>query len=223
MKRWKFTDFIIGIIFTLLLISLAVVITINFRPLYYLDVKALNIEASSGYSEQEILSNYNALIDYSSPFYQGKLSFPTLPASEYGLQHFAEVKDIFTFFYILGAITLIIGIAIIVYKHRKKDYHYLLVSSICAIVIPSIVAIALAIDFDTSFIIFHKIFFNNDYWIFDPTTDPVINILPDTFFLHCALLIIFLIITGSFLLAIIYLKKRKKFHIKYRKIDNLKI
>jgi len=223
MKRWKITDFIIGIIFTLLLISLAVVITINFRPLYYWDVKALNIETTSGYSKQEILQNYNALIDYSSPFYQGSLSFPSLPASEYGLQHFKEVKDIFTFFYILGAITLVIGIAIIVYKHRKRDYHYLLVSSICAVVIPLFVTLALAIDFDTSFVIFHKIFFNNDYWIFDPATDPVIKILPDTFFLHCALLIILLIITGSIILAIVYFKKRKKFHIKYRKIQNLKI
>ena len=223
MKRLKFTDFIIGFIFTLLLISLAVVITINFRPLYYLDVKVLNIEATSGYSKQEILDNYNALIDYSSPFYQGSLSFPTLPASEHGLQHFKEVKDIFTFFYFLGAITLIMSIAIIMYKHRKKDYHYLLVSSISAIVIPLFVAIALAIDFDTSFIIFHKIFFNNDYWIFDPTTDPVIKILPDTFFLHCALLIIFFVILGSIILAIVYFKKRKKFRIKYRKSENLKI
>lgn len=223
MKRLKFTDFIIGIIFTLLLVSLAVVITINFRPLYYMDIEALNIEATSGYPKQEILNNYNALIDYSSPFHLGSLSFPTLSASESGLQHFKEVKEIFTFFYVLGAITLILGVAIIVYKHRKKDYNYLLVSAITTIVLPIIVAFALAIDFDRSFVIFHKIFFQNDYWIFDPTTDPVIKILPDTFFLHCALLIIFFVILGSIILAIIYFKNREKFHIKYRKSENLKI
>ncbi|NLP34557.1 MAG: TIGR01906 family membrane protein [Clostridiales bacterium] len=223
MKRFKFTDFIIGIIFTLLLISMSVVITINFRPLYYLDVEALNIEATSGYPKQEILDNYNALINYSSPFYKGSLSFPTLSASENGLQHFKEVKDIFTFFYILGAITLVLVVAIILYKRRKKDYHYLLVSSITTIVLPIIVALAIAIDFDTSFVIFHKIFFNNDYWIFDPTTDPVIKILPDTFFMHCALLIIFFVILGSILLATIYFNKRKKIHIKYRKSENLRI
>lgn len=223
MKRFKFTDFIISIIFTLLLISMSVVITINFRPLYYLDVEALNIEATSGYPKQEILDNYNALINYSSPFYKGSLSFPTLSASENGLQHFKEVKDIFTFFYILGAITLVLVVAIILYKRRKKDYHYLLVSSITTIVLPIIVALAIAIDFDTSFVIFHKIFFNNDYWIFDPTTDPVIKILPDTFFMHCALLIIFFVILGSILLATIYFNKRKKIHIKYRKSENLRI
>ena len=223
MKKFKFTDIIIGIVFTLLLISLAVVFTINFRPLYYLDVEILDIVERSGYPKQEILDNYNALIDYSSPFFTGDLNFPTLPASENGLQHFREVKDIFTFFYILGAVTLVISICIAFHKHKKKDYQYLIVSSITAITLPILVGLALAIDFDTSFVIFHKIFFNNDYWIFDSVTDPVIKILPYTFFLHCALLIILLVILGSILLAILYYHRRKYFSIRYRKNKGLNL
>ncbi|HHU71413.1 MAG TPA: TIGR01906 family membrane protein [Clostridiales bacterium] len=223
MKKLKVTDFLIGFIFTLLLISFAVVITINFRPLYYLDMDFLNISASSGYPREEIKANYDALIDYSSPFFTGELSFPTLPASDNGLQHFREVKNIFNFFYILFAITFAISVIIIQYKRNRKDHSYLLASSITAIVLPSLVAIALAIDFDKAFVVFHKIFFNNDYWLFDPVTDPVIRILPATFFLHCALLIILLIILGSIILALIYNHIRKNFHIKYRKIENLKI
>jgi integral membrane protein (TIGR01906 family) len=41
--------------------------------------------------------------------------------------------------------------------------------------------------------------FRNDYWIFDEATDPVIMILPDAFFLHCAVMIILLILIGSLL------------------------
>lgn len=223
MKKLKVTDFLIGCIFTLLLISFAVVITINFRPLYYLDIDFLNIPESSGYPREEIKANYDALIDYSSPFFTGQLSFPTLAASDNGLQHFKEVKNIFNFFYILAAITLVISVIIIQYKRMRKDHSYLLASSITAIVLPSLVAIALAIDFDTAFVVFHKIFFNNDYWLFDPITDPIINILPASFFLHCALLIIFIIILGSILLALTHNHIRKNFHIKYRKIENLKI
>lgn len=223
MRKLKFTDFLIGCIFTLLLISFAVVITINFRPLYYLDIDFLNIPESSGYPREEIKANYDALIDYSSPFFSGELSFPTLAASDNGLQHFKEVKNIFNFFYISTAITLVISVIIIQYKRKRKDHSYLLASSITAIVLPSIVAIALAIDFDTAFVVFHKIFFNNDYWLFDPITDPIINILPASFFLHCALLIIFITILGSILLAITHNHIRKNFHIKYRKIENLKI
>ncbi len=223
MKKFKFTDLIIGIIFALLLISLGVVFTINFRPLYYLDIEILDIVERSGYPKQEILDNYNALIDYSSPFFTGELNFPTLPASENGLQHFREVKDIFTFFYILGAVTLVICIFVAFHKHRKKDYQYLIVSSITAIALPIFVGLALVIDFDTAFVVFHKLFFNNDYWIFDSITDPVIKILPDTFFLHCALLIILFVILGSILLAILYYHRRKYFKIRYRKNKGLNL
>jgi integral membrane protein (TIGR01906 family) len=222
MKRFKITDLGIGLVFTLLFISLSVMITINFRPLYYYDVKALDIVKDSGYPKEEILKNYNALIDYSSPFFRGDLKFPTLPASEAGLIHFAEVKNIFTFFYVLGAVTLIAGIFIIIYKHKRKDFSYLLSSSILSIVLPLIIGLFLATNFDRTFVIFHKLFFRNNYWLFDPDTDPVIKILPDTFFMHCALMIILLVFLGSMISLIIYIVKRRHFNIRYRKSNNLR-
>jgi integral membrane protein (TIGR01906 family) len=222
MKRFKITDLLIGIIFTLLFISIAVVITINFRPLYYMDINRLNIEADSGIPKNVIIENYDALIDYSSPFFKDDLVFPTLTASESGLQHFTEVKNIFTSLYFLGAITLILGIIIIIYKSKKNDYSYLLVSSITAIVLPLLLGFYLFLDFDRAFVIFHKIFFKNDYWLFDPSTDPVITILPDTYFLHCALLIILLVLLFSIIFIAVYLWKKRHLSIKYRKNKGLK-
>lgn len=215
LKQLKLTDILIGIVFTLFFISIALIITINFRPLYYLDIKLLDIEEVSGFTRKVIIDNYNALIDYSSPFFKGTLSFPTLPASTEGIQHFKEVKDIFTSFYILAAVTLALIIPISLYKYKTRNYSFLLVSSVTMIIMPLIIGIVLFIDFDTTFIVFHKLFFNNDYWLFDPSTDPVINILPDTFFLHCALLIILLIIIGSIMLLLTY-----KFITKRTKLNN---
>ncbi|NLO10171.1 MAG: TIGR01906 family membrane protein [Clostridiales bacterium] len=222
-KRFKITDLLIGSVFTVLFLSLGLIFTINFRPLYYLDVKLLHIPETSGYSKEEIIENYDALIDYSSPFHKGSLSFPSLDASPSGIQHFEEVKDIFVAFYWLGAFSIIAAIGIIIYKSRNRDISYLLVSSITAIILPLIVGLLLAIDFDTSFLIFHKIFFNNDYWIFDPITDPVITILPSTFFLHCAFLIIAFIIISSMILFLIYLYLKKRSGIKFRKNRGIKI
>ncbi len=222
-KRIKFTDFLIGIIFTLLFISVAVIITINFRPLYYLDVKLLNIEASSGYPKEEILDNYNTLIDYSSPFYSGSLQFPTLEASEAGLQHFKEVKDIFTAFYILAAVSLAAAAAIIVYKYKKRDISYMQVSSLTAILLPTLLGALIMLNFDKAFVVFHQLFFDNDLWLFDPATDPVIKILPDTFFLHCALLIILLVILGSIILFVAYHFLKKRSGIRYRKLPDIKV
>jgi integral membrane protein (TIGR01906 family) len=188
-----------------------------------MDVKLLNIAENTGYPKDDIIKNYNALIDYSSPFYKGELSFPTLDASPSGLQHFKEVKDIFIFFYGLCAVSIIFLVPIIIIKYRKRDISYLLISSITAIVLPLIVGLFLAIDFDKSFIVFHKLFFNNDYWIFDPITDPIINILPATFFLHCAISIILFVILASLVLYLIYLYLKRRSGIRYRKSNGIKI
>ena len=77
-KSFKVSDFIISIIFTLLIISLGVIFTVNFRPLYYFDLGFLNISERSGYDVDLIKRNYDALIDYNSPFYKGELDFPDL-------------------------------------------------------------------------------------------------------------------------------------------------
>ena len=53
-------------------------------------------------------------------------------------------------------------------------------------------------------------FANNDYWLFDPATDPVINILPDLYFLHCAVMILVLMILGSILCAWAYRAEKRK-------------
>lgn len=197
MRRFKFTDILIGIVFTLLFISIGVIAAVNFRFIYYLDVSFLKIAETSGYDRQVIIENYDALIDYNSPFFSGGLEFPTLPASASGLQHFSEVKNIFVSFYYIGLASLIAAIIIILYKKRKRDRSYLLVSSITVLVIPAIAAIGCAINFDAAFVVFHKIFFRNDYWLFDPATDPVITILPDTFFLHELIVIILFVVLGS--------------------------
>ncbi len=77
--------------------------------------------------------------------------------------------------------------------------------------LPLLLALACAISWEATFVTFHKLFFNNDYWIFDSSTDPIITVLPDGFFLHCAIAIFVLVAaTSSFILAGCYaiLKKR---------------
>jgi len=48
---------------------------------------------------------------------------------------------------------------------------------------------AIAIDFDRAFVIFHLIFFNNDYWILDPRVDLLINMVPQVFFIEISMMI----------------------------------
>lgn len=62
-------------------------------------------------------------------------------------------------------------------------------------------ALLISTDFTKYFIIFHKIFFDNDLWILDPATDLLINIVPEPFFVDTAARIAF---TFSFLVLALF-------------------
>lgn len=203
-------NILLALTLVLFIISAAVVVTLNFRPLYYWDIVLLHIAESSGYAREEIVQNYDVLIEYNSIFGPKELHFPTLAMSETGRIHFEEVKDVFVFFEITAIVTGILSLAGILYRHFRKNAGYLLLAGILTVGIPAVLAIFIALNWDTVFVLFHKIVFNNDYWIFDAATDPVITILPDTFFMHCALLILALVVLGSVICLLLYKHSKKK-------------
>lgn len=202
---------ITGLIFCIFIISFSIILTLNFRPLYYADIKNLNISETSGLSEEEIRLNYDALIDYNSiPFNRATLSFPTLEMSETGLIHFEEVKAIFDIIFAVGLFTLIYSFWAAYFSRKSHCWHWLFFGGLFSFILPVVLGILVAVNWQNVFVTFHQLFFDNDYWIFDPATDPVITILPDQFFMHCAILILALIVAMGFLSLFIYSKLRKK-------------
>lgn len=201
---------LLALVLTLFVISASVIGVLAFRPLYYHDMKALDIERLSGIPEVEIRENYDALISYNMRWEKGMLEFPTLPQSREGQIHFAEVKDIFDLFKYLAVGTGVLGAAGIFLCGRKREFLYLKYASVLSVVLPAAVGALVAANWDNAFVLFHKIAFDNDYWLFDPATDPVIMMLPDTFFLHCALLILGGIVLGSLVCGVGYRLCRQK-------------
>lgn len=206
---FKWTDIPTGICFLITLIAIGLAFAVNFRPLYYLNISWLELPESTGLNAVVIKENYNALIDYCSPFFRGDLVFPSLRASASGLSHFAEVKQIFTAIYIAGLVSLIFCIVSFTIKRRNNEYKYLLVSGIVAIVIPVILVILSLINFNALFKVFHMVVFNNDSWLFNPATDPIIDLLPETFFMECALIIAAVVIIGAVVVIIGYFVRKR--------------
>lgn len=200
----------LALILTLTIISVSVVFTLAFRPLYYLDISALNIPEESGYSEEEIRENYDVLVDYNMSFGGGRLEFPSLAMSEPGRIHFEEVRAIFNLFKYMAMAGAVLSIAGIVFCIRRREYRYLKLTSILAVALPAVLGILVALNWDWAFVTFHHLAFNNDYWIFDPATDPVITILPDTFFMHCALMILGCVVMGSLICGLLYRREKLK-------------
>lgn len=194
----------LALLYMLFIISASVTFVLNFRPLYYFDMQHLHIPEVSGYSASEIRQNYDALIDYNSVFNSDDLVFPTLPMSENGHTHFVEVKRIFVFVQCLAAATFFLCAALTVPCIKKLDFRFLKYAGILTFAVPAVLGVLIAANWDAAFVAFHHLFFNNDYWIFSAATDPVITILPDTFFLHAAILILGCVVAGSLLCLIVY-------------------
>lgn len=205
------SELYVSIVITLLSISVWTVFVLFFRPIYYSCIPLLHIESTSGFTKDKILENYDALIDYFLPFVKGQLNLPSLPQSEFGIQHFEEVKNIFLGLYVLIPITLILLLVYLYATRKKKDLHYLKTASITIIAAPLLLGAGFLIDFDKTFTIFHKIFFRNDYWIFSPSQDPIIRMLPEEFFMICGIVIIVFQLLMSLLCYILYRRNKKSY------------
>ncbi len=202
---------LLSVLLFLLFLSSSVFLTLAFKPLYYLDIKALDIPKTSGYDEKTIKENYDALIDYNLPLRDGDLSFPSLPMSAHGKQHFEEVKDIFDAFKVLALVCIpLCGVGVF-YFHTAPKKLYLPLTAGLTVVLPLLGGLLIALNWERVFVSFHELFFDNDYWIFDSTYDPVITILPDAFFMHCAVMILSLLVfCGIVCLAIFGFTERKR-------------
>ena len=209
-------NFIAALVIAVLVISASVTFTLFDRAAYTRMLDKTGLPEAIGFSKEEILENYNALIGYNSLFFTGPLVFPTLDMSESGRIHFEEVKEIFSVIQIALIISAAMTAVFCVKLFKKKRIKFLTLGGIISLLIPAAVAgTMLAVGWDRFFVLFHHLFFNNEFWVFDYMTDPVILILPDTWFLKC----LFRIITGIVVSSIILVIFSKTFEniLKFRK------
>ena len=186
------------------IICFSVLFTLSFKGLYYWDINNLSIAQSSGIAEDEIKDDYSVLIEYLTDKNIDKLSLAHFEMSKEGEIHFKDVKDIFMFLRTLMYVLVIYSLLAIVINYIRKQYDFLKYTAMGIIMIPFIILLLVILNFDRAFIVFHKIAFTNDYWIFDPITDPIITILPQRFFYHCFLLIVSIILLIAIVLISIY-------------------
>ncbi len=198
----------VGVLFLIFFISLGLAVAIYFRPFYYMGMDRISEE--TGYSVDVIKENYDALIDYCSPFFTGELDFPSLPESATGISHFVEVKVIFNLFFVLLFATPLLLAGLIYLQHKRGSSSWLLSSPVIMCVLPLLIGLACAIDFNRIFVLFHQIVFNNDDWLFSPVEDPIILFLPERFFLQCALIIVATVLLGCVILLSLYFLHKNK-------------
>ena len=205
-KKYSAVDYILALLCTLTVVCLAVSITVWFRPLYYADIEFLDIPEKSGYSVEVCHNNYDVLIDYNVIGGTSELEFPDMEMSEHGRIHFEEVKRIFIFMQI-EALAGTAVLAAVYFRRKRKGWMHL--TGFVSLAVAAAVLLAVVVDWEWAFETMHGLLFDNDYWIFNPQTDPVIKILPDRFFMHCGIMIIGLTAAFTARLEMLYRRKRK--------------
>lgn len=143
--------------------------------------------------------------------------------NEREIAHMEDVRGLFLGGLMLRRICLAISAVclLILFTKYRSDVRALLPRMLCAgtvlfFLITALLAGIISTDFTKYFIIFHKIFFNNDLWMLDPATDLLINIVPEPFFMDTAarIGITFAVMTALLFLICVFLIRREK---KYRK------
>ena len=151
---------------------------------YSSDIDKLNICETSGFSREEIMQNYNAMLQYLSPFSTAKFYLPTMKYSVSGSYHFSQCKALFNIVYLLGFASAIF--LVILFAKKVVSRLTLRISAIITILIPLLLNCAFSMNTDKAFEVFHLILFEGKSWIFDPKLDEIIKILPVDYFVHCA-------------------------------------
>lgn len=201
----KFFNVLISFCLSVVIIAGAVRFTMGFKSLYYFDVDYLDIPATSGISREDIRLNYDYLIDFNlSKDKDLEFKMPTLKSSTQGKIHFEEVRDIFQNVNKVMTVFCTVSLIGVYFSLKNKNLEILNFTSKTLLVIPLTLSIPIILNFKKSFIIFHKLLFDNNYWIFDPKLDPVIDILPERFFFHAGIMILVLILLASAIIYSIY-------------------
>lgn len=177
----------------LFVLTFAIGITINFTPLYRFNVSYLDIPERVGLPAETIMENYRILLDYLNLPWITELNLPDFPSSESGLFHFYEVKQLFLLNYSVLLGTAAGNFFFIRYIKRQNLFWKVMRPFQFGLFVPFFVLILIMLNFETLFVLFHQVFFNNDAWIFNASTDPIILALPETFFMHCFILAFILI------------------------------
>ena len=200
MKRNILRGIFTGVLVLLTATALALFVLHVWDGLYIWDMRAFGVCEAWNLTEETALRNYNAVMRWLSPFNTAPFDLPDFAFTETGAIHFEEVRVIFRWVYILGAGSLA-ALFVLLRRRQDRSAACLRTAGLTVVAVPAFILALIAADADRAFVLFHKVFFRNDYWIFSYKTDEIIKILPQGFFIHCAVFIAaFWVISAAVLL-----------------------
>ena len=222
-----FNTFVYALSFIVLVVTFSIAIPILWRDFYFFHIDLLNITEATNCSKSDLIMSFNELMDslvFYKPFSEGVFDY-----SISGMNHFLDCRILFTLDLVALPISFIIFLVYIILiklnfikVYRIKGMSILFYASFVPIVVLGALAIFALIDVNSAYAFFHAVLFpGKDNWVFNPYTDPIINALPEQFFLDCGILIfgVMLLILFAVIIFNIVRKVKHGSIIKYSKQD----
>lgn len=206
-----------AVVTALLVLSGSIAVPILCRFFYYLHISPLGLVEQTGLSADQIRQAYNEMMD----FCIGRtevFSAGVLPFSESGRDHFADVGVLFRLDLTILAGSLAAWLLLWFLGRRTRRVPARLLghgpgfwAAVGLGAVFLIIGVLAALDFDRAFVLFHTVFFpGKTNWVFDWRTDPIILLLPQSFFRNCALLILGVLLLWCGALVALDLRTRRK-------------
>lgn len=164
-------------------------------------------------SHEDITWDYDYAVTQTMRYlnaFEDDLVFPSFEGgddvlmTDRGLAHMEDVRVLYDNGRIIMAFSIVIAAVSGIYLWDRKEFWQTLKRIwIFPTVFVGVVTLAMVINFSWAFTMFHLLLFSNDLWILSGT-DPLIVMLPETFFFITASIIVILIVgfhTGVMLLA----------------------
>lgn len=202
-KIWTFATW-------LWLLSVAILITIYGAWLLYpFEVDWLHLTLQVTFPKADLLDNFNVLMTYLTSPFSHTLSMPDFPSSAAGLKHFQDVKHLFHLTQAIFVVLLYLSWCFLKNGIVNKTLFLHQRAFVWAAFLPVLIAVAgVLIGFEQFFTLFHEVLFPGDStWLFNPATDPIIWVLPETFFLHC--FILFFVAYEVLMLGLLLISRRQ--------------
>lgn len=201
MKPSKLLAVLTGVFTALLVLTASIAVPLLCRPFYYAHIEALDLDGYTGLSVEQIKQAFDQVMDYCLGL-RPDFAAGVLPFSQSGASHFADVRVLFLLDLWVAVISLAALVILFVLSRKRKLTPAPLLGHgpgfWAAIGLGGLFLLVgglAATNFDRAFVIFHALFFpGKTNWLFDWRTDPIILLLPETFFRNCAILILALLL-----------------------------
>lgn len=132
----------------------------------------------------KVMHNYNQLMWYLIWPFRQRLHMDNFHTSVSAAKHFADCKRLFLLAIFVFLVCLVIRL--LAKRRRRKAFLDLNRTWALLFLILPIAVLPFALtNFDSFFVLFHHLFFTNSDWLFNPATDPIIDVLTEGFFAAC--------------------------------------